>query len=305
MKIAGVSMTFNDDYKLEKWREHYEEYKNELDYFIIVDNGSKAEYLIQLENVFGDSAIIIKRNRNGGCTAAYNDGIRYALEETDADAIAIIANDIKLCNNCLTELYKYLYSNDLLGIVSCAMLVVDSHITDNYGHEIQKINIKCSDSGVKLENLFPEKKYTDLVTGGFYMEKRVCFEKVGFQDEGLFMYGDELDTSMRMKKAGYKEGVTCKVYAWHCHINNPDMTVRKPAASYLITRNKVYLAKKYFGIKTIVYAFFCYGVKQSIFSLFSGIIKRDIIRLTKAKYLFFGGINGILGNMELNKYTKF
>ena len=30
MKIAGVSMTYNDDYKLKKWKEHYLTYKEQL-----------------------------------------------------------------------------------------------------------------------------------------------------------------------------------------------------------------------------------------------------------------------------------
>ena len=33
VKIAGVSMTYNDEYKLKEWGEHYEEYKKELDYY--------------------------------------------------------------------------------------------------------------------------------------------------------------------------------------------------------------------------------------------------------------------------------
>ena len=40
MKIAGISMTYNDGYKLKEWTEHYRQYKDELDYYIIVDNGS-------------------------------------------------------------------------------------------------------------------------------------------------------------------------------------------------------------------------------------------------------------------------
>ena len=64
VKIAGVSMTYNDEYKLKEWGEHYEEYKKELDYYVIVDNGSSHSYVQKLESTFPEAAII---RRTGIC----------------------------------------------------------------------------------------------------------------------------------------------------------------------------------------------------------------------------------------------
>ena len=49
MKLAGVSITYNDGYKVNEWFRWYEEYKDELYKLIIVDNGSDPEYLKQVE----------------------------------------------------------------------------------------------------------------------------------------------------------------------------------------------------------------------------------------------------------------
>ena len=95
MNIAAITITYNDGYKFKEWVEHYQEYKSELYLHIIVDNGSEDEYMAQLKSTFTDS-IIIERGKNGGCTHAYNDGIRYALNDKHVDAIMLIGNDIKL-----------------------------------------------------------------------------------------------------------------------------------------------------------------------------------------------------------------
>lgn len=297
-------MTYNDGYKLKEWVQHYNDYKKELDYYVVVDNGSNAEYVSDLEKAFED-AVLIKRTSNGGCTAAYNDGIKYILENTDADAIVIIANDFKLSDGCLHKMYEYLYSDELLGLVSTAVLCINSTKVDNYGHEIDRYIIKGLERGKDISELKPKRKYTELVAGGFYMAKRKFYEDVGLQDEKLFMYGDEYDTSIRTKKAGYKAGVTCETYGWHWHINEENAPARKPAVKYLIARNRIYVAKKHFGIEMVLGSFWYFSLREGIRYFLGGIIKRRPGSLERAKYCFMGGINGLIGNMSLNNYTKF
>lgn len=304
MKIAGVSMTYNDGFKLKEWTEHYQTYKNQLGIFVIVDNGSEAQYRRELREAFPD-AVIIQRETNGGCTAAYNDGIRYVLEKTDAEAIAIIGNDIKVTPGCLPAMYDYLMGDDQLGIVSAAMLGIDSNIIDNYGHKVHNFNITYEDHGKAIEGITPKQKYTDLVSGGFTMAKREFYVKAGLQDEALFMYCDELDTMLKAQKNGYKIGVIGNEYVWHWHINDPKRNGRSSASRYLICRNRVYLAKKYLSklgytkilLKCLIYVPAIYVVNV--------IRRRDILSLQDAQYSFIGAIHGAQGKMYQNKYTEF
>ena len=247
MHIAGVTMTYNDGYKIDEWKMHYNQYRSELDYYVIVDNGSSVDYVSLIKETFPGETLI-ERNSNGGCTAAYNDGIKYILEKTDADLIVILGNDIKTSENCITEMAAFLYKHKDVGIVSTAILHYDSNILDNFGHTVSYCGIihEC-DHGKHLSNIKEKNKLTELVTGGFYMATREYYETVGLQDEALFMYSDEIDTAIRAKKAGFKISVLSNVYAWHWHINQPGQGNRKPASSYLISRNRVYVAKKHFG----------------------------------------------------------
>jgi len=95
MKIAAITIAYNDGYKFKEWCQWYEEYKDEIAIHIIVDNHSVPKYLQQVKNYFKNS-IIIEFTSNGGCTDAYNDGIRKALVNPNVDAIMLIGNDMKI-----------------------------------------------------------------------------------------------------------------------------------------------------------------------------------------------------------------
>lgn len=44
MKIAAITLTRNDDFRLVPWKMYFQEYKDELYEHIVVDNGSTPEY---------------------------------------------------------------------------------------------------------------------------------------------------------------------------------------------------------------------------------------------------------------------
>ena len=61
MKVAMITVTYNDSYKFKEWCQWYEEYKSEIDLHIVVDNGSEKDYLNMVKDYFTNS-IIIERN---------------------------------------------------------------------------------------------------------------------------------------------------------------------------------------------------------------------------------------------------
>ncbi|HHT23625.1 MAG TPA: glycosyltransferase family 2 protein [Bacteroidales bacterium] len=302
MRIAVITITYNDVTRITQWYELYQEYKNDIKWHIIVDNSSREEYINMLEATF-KSSIIIKRNSNGGCTEAYNDGIQYALNNTDCDSIAIIVNDTKVSNNYYPTLYKYLYSDIQLGMVSPTTLIKGTDLVNSSGHTIAKnLSMTRDFHGKKLSSI-PKHHYTEMLLGGNNLAKRSFYEKVGLQDENLFMFSDEIDTAIRAKNAGFKLGVTSEVTSMHYHIPYSDNLERPLVSFYLMHRNKLYLAKKHYGEIKKIKVFFSF-----LFSIFKmillGIYKKDKIFLKKAKWSMAGVLYGFVGNMKENKYFK-
>lgn len=247
MHVAAVAITYNDGFKFNEWVGHYNLYKDELYMNIIVDNGSDPQYLSMVEKAFPGSHII-RRSINGGCTGAYNDGIRLALSDPLVDAIMLIGNDIKLEKGGVASLYKFLYSNPQHGMVGPVVLKKDSNLVEIYGGKIHPRTLTFDHLfvNVPLPEVDESVVFSDSLPGGMNMAKRSFYEIVGLQDEYLFMYSDEIDTGIRAKKHNMLMAATKNVISWHQHINPGKAVVRSPLAGFLWGRNEVYLAKKHF-----------------------------------------------------------
>lgn len=302
MKIAAITISYNDNYKFDQWFSYYNEYKEDIYLHIIVDNGSEPEYLSRLESVF-QTSIIIKRKENGGCTRAYNDGIRYAMKDPEVDSIMLIGNDIRLSKKGVALLHEFLYSNNRYGMVSPIMFAKDSEIVENYGCYFDFFyTMQSWDKGKTIEEIKEEYKIVDLVPGGMNMAKRSFYEEIGLQDENLFMYSDEPDICLRAKEKSFLFATTKKVFSWHQHINPNATVLRQPLAPYLIARNYIYISKKHFSLLR-------YGINLFYFFLRACMVKLKSFASSKEKqlyatYLVKGMINGIKGNMDNTDIIK-
>ena len=247
MHVAAITITYNDGFKFKEWVSYYQLYKNELYKHIIVDNSSIPEYLQMVESTFINSDII-KRTVNGGCTGAYNDGIRFALQDPDVDAIMLIGNDVKLEKGGTAKLYNILQSNKLYGMVSPVLLKKDSELIEAYGGRINPKTLTFEHQFVNedVSRVSKEIVISDSLPGGMNMASRSFYDIIGLQDEYLFMYSDEIDTGIRAKKHNLLLIATKSVLSWHQHINPGNSAARSPMAGFLWGRNEVYLAKKHF-----------------------------------------------------------
>ena len=263
MHVAGISITFNDDFKFKEWKQHVNSYRDELYRHIIVDNGSASGYITMLENAFPGSELI-KRSTNGGCTGAYNDGIRLALSDPDVDAIMLIGNDIRLEKGGVTKLYDFLYSNEKYGMAGPVVLKKDSETVEIYGGRInpRTLSFDHLHTGIAVSDLQEDTVFPDTLPGGMNMAKRSFYEKVGLQDEYLFMYSDEIDTGIRARQHDMLMVATKKVLSWHQHINPGQAVARSPLAGYLWGRNEVYLAKKHFD-SGVIFSNVMFRLKRS------------------------------------------
>lgn len=302
MKIGAVTITYNDDYKFEEWFEHYNEYREELFLHVIVDNGSKQDYLNKVKKLF-DSSVIIERKTNGGCTIAYNDGIKYLLEKSQVDSIILIGNDIKLEKGTITKLYNLLQSNSKIGMVAPILLEKDSNIVADFGCTISnKMSMKPYCEGLDISTIKEAFHYSQALTGGINMAPRKFYKEVGLQDEKLFMYADEIDMGLRAKKSGYQMIATKEAISWHQHINQANAKHRHPYSRYLSARNKVYLTRKHFGLGRFLYIALYTQLFGIAFS-FRGLLRRDKVEIQYGLWIFWGAINGLFNNMKLNRFT--
>ena len=79
--------------------------------------------------------------------------------------------------------------------------------------------------------------------------KREVFEKIGYLDDQLYLYLEDLDFCLRAKQAGYKLIYEPKAVIWHKNASSSD----KPGSKlhqYYQTRNRMIIGMRYAPMRT-------------------------------------------------------
>ena len=300
MNIAAITLTMNDYHVLDQWEGFYVMHKDVIYKHIIVHNTTNKDYEDLIASKFTDS-VIITRETNGGTTGAYNTGIKEALKDSEVDAIMLIANDCKITSESIEELYKLLFSSKSIGAVAPILLEKDDKTIVAYGENLTKYaGLDRLYHNQLLSASLPETVECECLPGGMNLVKREVYEKVGLQDESLFMYCDENEFFLRVGAAGYRIIATSKALSSHCHINIAGKQRNGGLAWFYINRNQLILCRNYSTIFDTLYLFiqrfFYYGVKLSVTFLLEK-------RPSKIYYYYLGLVLGIL-NYQKNTLKK-
>ncbi|WDF79149.1 glycosyltransferase family 2 protein [Mucilaginibacter sp. KACC 22773] len=299
-KIAAITTSHNEDYQFDNWLTHYEAYKDEISYHIIVENNSNETYRQKIREHFTD-ATILWQDEDLGVARGFNEGIKYVIEHTDADVILFMMQDMYIPKGGVTILKDLLLSSEKNGVVAAVNLYENrSNIIREHGGNINKKDFTV-DKFYKdkvLDNSIPQDLQVDFVCGGNYMMKTNIFKETGLYDERIFMYGDESDLFIRVKKAGYDIISTTRTQCWHEHIYLT-AAARLPSnhAVFYTARNYFYLIKKHGnGLN------FTYGLLKSIKVAAKNLAKFYLHEknFTKIRLMMKGYFTGIF-LLHLNK----
>ena len=239
MKIATITLFCNEHFRIDDWVRYYEDYRDEITLHVIVNNGNKKDNIL-LKHYFPNSLVLYSETNN--LTASYNVGLKKILEYEEIDAVMQITNDIRFERGAITTMYKKLYEEESLAVIGPVILKKNSRIIESAGFKISGYwgSQKALYKGCSLDELNEEFINVSFVPGGVNMVKRNAYELIGFQDENIHMYCDEMDLYIRFDKIGLKEGILKRAIAWHQHVNRPGSCNRPLLATYLSCRNKIY-----------------------------------------------------------------
>ena len=256
---------------------------NQVDYVVIVDNASNEktiELLKQIEN--NEKIHIIFNTSNQGIAKALNQAVKVA-EDKKLDWVLTLDHD-SICNENMIEnmlnIKKICENNRDIGILT---------------PRIFEVNMQDYISNKNTESYFTEVK--DCIQSGSLI-KLELFKKLGAFNEELFIYHVDYEFCKRVIENGYRiiqcnnttlyheEGYKiAKKLLWKkTYYNN-----YSNLAIYYITRNTVYMSKKY----SIFFS-------KRILKDFVYIILYDERRKEKLNYLRKGLLDGLI-----NKFGKY
>jgi GT2 family glycosyltransferase len=231
---------------------------------IVVDNNSSDNSLSYLIPVFPEIKFI-QSNENLGFARACNLGLTKAT----GDHILFLNPDTLLPEECLHQCLGFFSTHPEAGAVGVRML-------DGRGKFLKESKRAFPSPKTSLykllglARLFPESKVfaryhlgylkenqdheIDVLAGAFMMVKNAVLEKVGGFDETFFMYGEDVDLSYRIQKAGY----TNYYFAGANIIHFKGESTRKGSMNYVrmfYNAMSIFVRKHYGGGKANIFNF--------------------------------------------------
>lgn len=185
---------------------------------LVVDNASSDQTVGYIRNKFPTAAYptlhIIANSHNAGFGRANNLGVRYAKGRY----ILFLNPDTLLTEHTLKDSLDFAEKHPEMGGLGTMML----HTDGTFAYESRRglptpWTAFCKMCG--LASLFPKSRifgkyymrYLDaerserieIISGAYMMVRRDVLDKCGLFDEAFFMYGEDIDLSYRIMKAGY------------------------------------------------------------------------------------------------------
>ena len=209
---------------------------------IVVDNASTQDEASEIENRF-PHVMVIRSNENLGFAGGNNLGIQAA----HGKYLFFLNNDTIIHQpSAISHLIKRLESSDEIGIVSPKIRFSWNNQSIQYAGytPLSSITLRNKPIGCGEDDhgQYDTAHPTPYAHGAAMMVKREVIEQAGMIPECYFLYYEELDWSVMIRRAGYEIWYepACTVY----HKESQTTGRISPLKTFYITRNRLLFAKR-------------------------------------------------------------
>lgn len=226
---------------------------------IVIDNGSREPFQVpkKLSNLNVD---LVRSESNLGFTGGNNLGIRHALDEHQPDFVVLLNNDTYVDPKFLQQLYRHAEAHPECGLI-CPKIYFGKgreYHAGSYtaaergnviwyaGGSIDWPNLLAFHRGVDEVDRghLDQLQRSDFATGCCVLIRREVIEKIGLLDERFFLYFEDVDYSLRARRAGYEIGVCTASKVWHVNAGSSG-GAGSPLHQYYQARNRILFAVKH------------------------------------------------------------
>jgi GT2 family glycosyltransferase len=209
---------------------------------IVVDNGSTDGSAEETRRRYPWVARVVENSANLGFAKACNQGIEAARGQY----IALLNNDTEAHPAWLAELARTAEGNPDTGMFATKTLFFDRRdVIDTAGHLIYPDGLNRGRGRLEIDSGQYD-RLTDVFfpSGAAALYRRAMLDEIGLFDEHHFAYGDDTDLGIRGRLAGWKCLFVPGAMVYHRY----SMTTGEysPAKVFLVERNRIWIAWKYF-----------------------------------------------------------
>lgn len=206
MKLSVIILNYNVRYFLELCLKSLEAAIADIDAeIIVIDNNSEDDSCAMVKQLF-PRVTLIENIENFGFSKGNNIGVAQAKGEY----LCILNPDTVVTEDTFTRFLKFCNGKDKLGAVGCKLIngvgeflpeskrnipYVKAALKKIFGNSYAYYaNHLAKDATGKI----------DILVGALMFLKRDVYNNVGGFDEDYFMYGEDIDLSYKLLKAGYQ-----------------------------------------------------------------------------------------------------
>ena len=208
---------------------------------IVVDNGSANNEAETIAARYSNVKCV-RSERNLGFAGGNNLGIRHA----HGKYLFFVNNDTEVSMDDIDRLIKRIDTSEHIGIVcpKIRFYYGDRHI--QYAGFTPMSRITCRNRGIGYNEAdigqYDTPRQTAFAHGAAMMVKRNTIDKVGLMPECYFLYYEEMDWSMMMKRNGYQ--IWYEPSATVYHKESQSTGANSPLKTYYLTRNRLLFIKR-------------------------------------------------------------
>jgi GT2 family glycosyltransferase len=251
---------------------------------VVIDNGSTDDTIARVEASHPEVSVL-STGKNLGTPGGYNTALRHGLDH-GYDLIFLINNDILIHRDCLAELVREALQSTEVGLVMPkTYYAADPNRIWSVGNSLNAYTLDKSAGGDGELDTGQWETAHDIDYAPFcaVLLTRALLEKVGFLDERIFLYYDDMDFCRRARLAGFRLRVAPNAKLWH-EVGLSSGGPANPAVWYWMGQGSGYYFRKHSGPARLLFV-----VPYRVFSaLRSGIPLILRLRLRAALALWLG-----------------
>lgn len=257
MKLSVIIVNYNVRFFLDQClRSVFKSLKNISSEVFVVDNNSLDGSVSMIRKNFPD-VNLIRNNENIGFSRANNQAIKKATGEY----ILLLNPDTMVEEFTFEKCIRFMDEHKDAGALGVRLI-------DGKGRFLPESKRSLPTPGVAFSKIFgltrlfsksklfgkyhlgylnPEETHkVDVLPGAFMFLRMSALDKTGLLDEDFFMYGEDIDLSYRLKKAGFSN----YYYPGTTIIHYKGESTRKSSINYVVQFYKamIIFAKKHFSI---------------------------------------------------------
>ena len=213
MKLTVIIVSYNVRHYVEQCLNSLYRALNGIEAEIyVVDNHSRDDTVEALTRSYPDVNLVAS-NHNLGFARANN----IAVKQSESEYVLLINPDTFVGEGVISECLKFMDEHADAGALGVRMIDSNGNVAQESRRGLPtpmtafykmcglcKRFPKNTRFGKYYMGYLPWDKPVEIevVSGAFFMMRRASLEKVGLLDEDFFMYGEDIDLSYRLLKAG-------------------------------------------------------------------------------------------------------